>query len=186
MTQEGVSGSHIFNIYHVRAKQLAPPSVYPLRFVLWELWFYSPFKRWKVDGTPFLMFNTTIRPMSVAKEDQTSSADIIPRCLSFSRLVDTVAWCLRWRIKTSSVIIRLQQIEQFVKEIARLNWGLPLEMQRRLRVLHFFLEKHGSCLSRGGGPLSNVLISFRQKHLIILGKSHLTDLIIKQTLETND
>ncbi|XP_071576010.1 uncharacterized protein [Temnothorax nylanderi] len=124
------------------------------------------------------------------------SFDLLRQFSSFTMLRRVVAWCLRFinncrtkdkiegslssieltRAMTS--IIKLVQIESFAIEIHRLETGRPLKQNSNLMSLHPILDSNG--VMRVGGRLMHADLTYEQKHQIILpGKHHVTDLIIR-------
>ncbi|XP_076661119.1 uncharacterized protein LOC143364992 [Halictus rubicundus] len=174
------------------------------------IWWVGP--TW-LQNSSNLWPRTSDKPTDIPEEREmkpviltasTAEDSIISRFSTYTRLVRSIAYCLRFtkimghRIKNSAddasgsltgplkpveintARTRLEQLAQreaFSTEITSLQKQQALPKSSSLRSLNIFLDNNG--LLRVGGRLSNAPIDYDQKHPIILPSKHpLTDLII--------
>lgn len=164
-----------------------------------DLWWHGP--KWMTDGNPWPERMET--PETVLPELEsvtvtlttTVEASILDENLSYRKLTRVVAYCLRWRNRSTAPgnclltveeldkaeknIVRMVQRETFAQEIRDLENDPDVHRKSKLRGLDPVLDNEG--LIRVGGRLRNAAISEDQKHQLILPPRHyLTNLIMNE------
>ena len=82
------------------------------------------------------------------------------------------------------IIIKLVQNVEFVEDISTLKQGKQIIKKSKLFTLDPFLENHN--ILRVGGRIKNSMLSYSQKHLILLPRTHHeTNLIINSYHQQN-
>ncbi|XP_078051749.1 uncharacterized protein LOC144477893, partial [Augochlora pura] len=137
------------------------------------------------------VFDDAERRIATCVAMTTIDAGLLERFSSWSRLLRIVAWCLRWKprqmtrgalkavelVQARKIIIKLLQGFHFIEEFHLIRQCKPNKITGKLAKLHPFIDQDG--ILRVGGRLRNSTLSFKQKHPIILPKSHTTNLIIR-------
>ncbi|XP_073835826.1 uncharacterized protein [Musca autumnalis] len=123
---------------------------------------------------------------------------ILEKYSSFRRLKRVVAYVLRYieklRGKTfpefltvvelreaETIIIKGHQQEEFPEILTMLQNGAAVDHKHKLASLNPYLDEEG--LMRVGGRLQLSSLAYNEKHPVILNKSNLSDLIIKEAHE---
>ncbi|XP_055591547.1 uncharacterized protein LOC129743533 [Uranotaenia lowii] len=128
-------------------------------------------------------------PISVITATSTESFinDLTERFSSFRRMVNTIAYCRRLKLKKtdrpSSTILSCEEIEasenalislvqqqEFSSEWSQLQQGKPVPTKSRLRWFHPFLSE--SRVIRIGGRLSHATLPYNTRHQILLPGTH--------------
>lgn len=174
----------------------------PRTFLQNKIWFQGPSwlckkeAEWpnevmQLDTVPELKRNTCLLITS-------NEFGILEKYSSYSKLLRVVAYCLRWRssnkqigqletreIETAEIrVLKLLQATQFTHEIQKLQQKKELKNKSKIINLSPFLDEND--LIRVGGRLRKSLLTFAQKHPILLPSRHpLTDRIIKEIHETH-
>ena len=109
------------------------------------------------------------------------------RVSSWKKVVDITATILKWRFRSmdevdlwkraEQVVIKLIQTDCFATEIDSLQHGRKIPQSSSLLQLKPFLDKEG--LLRVGGRLQHAEIDYDARHPIILGRHHLTELLLR-------
>ena len=118
-----------------------------------------------------------------------ASGDWWSRFSKWTRLMGVVSRILSWqpkkllsgelRRKTELVLIRTVQQELFAEELEVLKAKKSLSKDSKLYQLNPFLDEEQ--LLRVGGRLQNSEMSYDAKHPVILGKHHITLLLLRHT-----
>lgn len=184
----------------------------PNKLINSELWWHGP--HWLTKTTkhwPSAEINA-FQDIEVPEKRLTKRAfistqadqDIFCQFSNFYKLQRTVAYCLRFFKNINSLkknkitgdlsvceleqalicLINLAQAVVFEKEISALKLNKNISKNSKLNSLNPFLDKDD--ILRVGGRLNKALISYNQKHPIILDKGHiLSKLIIESEHRRN-
>lgn len=168
--------------------------LYPKMLVDCDLWFSGPY--WlgdeKLPETPFSNEETNTYHTNAEEED-----NLFERFSSWRPLLRGLAIAMRWKnkirgplraeeiIEARKKAIRMQQGRTFDKEIRLLEAGKQIPAKHWLSTLNPWIDPETSLLRVGGRICHSKGLTDAQKHPILLSKSHLVDLIIRETHEKN-
>lgn len=192
------------DIHHVRTadnpSDCISRGVYPDALIKHPLWFTGPaFLQGELPYTPFRQkLEETVAHVTVddSTDDNCTNCDYVNRFSSYSKMINTIARCIRWKTKVKGplsveelqhaeeAVIRKVQQTLYKKQLALISKGQPVELRHMLSTLDPFIDPESGIL-RAGGRIERSTLPYHKKHPIILGKSHLTDLIIKKAHEEN-
>lgn len=146
-------------------------------------WLSDPEDQWPAEVLKKFPEIPEQRKVKCLKINSVDSS-ILLRFSSFVKLRRVVAFCLRWlpgnRLKgpltaeelqsAQSRIMRLVQSQEFPHEIKDLKKGRPLHCKSKLLALTPFIDDDQ--IIRVGGRLQHINRPYREKHPILLPKSH--------------
>ncbi|XP_049316212.1 uncharacterized protein LOC109579356 [Bactrocera dorsalis] len=159
-----------------------------------DIWWYGP--KWlKLSESqwPEVKTNDSARILLTSKDQNEFMDNLISRYSSWLKLQRVMAYILRFGKKqrnhqtvnlsaeelqsARNVIIRQTQKKLFKDEINKLMGEKHISNTSQIVNLNPFLDKTG--IMRVGGRLTNAELPYCKKHPIILSKSYLSSLIIK-------
>lgn len=196
--------------HHVRTEHnpadCASRGLTPKKLLEHSLWWHGPSflssesNQWPTSPEAYLEQDVPEKRarvhLAVAKIEIKES-DILTRFSSFSRLLRVTAWLLRWQKNhktshagTSNILspdelhcaecvwIRHAQSLFYHQELSALQRHHQLDNRSSIRSLSPFIDEES--MLRVGGRLKHALLSFDERHPIILSpKSHFTELVIQ-------
>lgn len=183
------------NWYHIGTREnpadLISRGAFPNQLIESNLWWHGP--QWlSQEPTQWPIRQCTKqKPIVLVTKKNSVSLSWLHKYSSFEKLIRVTALCLRFKTKVhkskhitlteqksaSKAILKMVQNEQYSYEITDLRNGHQVKKNSTLRNLDPFLD-HDSLL-RVKGRLVNSLLSYNQRHPIILPKHHVSKLIFE-------
>lgn len=153
-------------------------------------WLAKPENHWpqlKIEETSLEQRKIVSHAATIERQDLLLGAS------SWFRTVRALAYCLRMKHREAigsplttdelrnieKILIKKCQLEEFPDEVRRLKKKTEISSKSRLLTLNPFLDENG--IMRVGGRLQNAMITFNNKHPIILPRTHeVTQLMLEQ------
>lgn len=183
------------NWYHINTRQnpadLISRGAFPSQLIESNLWWHGPEWLSREPGQWPTKRDMNQTPTVLVMQQHPVEQSWLHKYSSFEKLVRIAAFCLRFKTKlskskyitiaeyqyASKAILKFVQREQYGNEIKDVQNSHQVKKTSTLRHLDPFLDSDG--LLRVKGRLENSLLSYNQRHPIILPKHHVSKLIFE-------
>ncbi|CAI6376681.1 unnamed protein product [Macrosiphum euphorbiae] len=187
--------THQANWYHINTRQnpadLISRGAFSSQLIESNLWWHGPEWLSREPGQwPTKLDMNQAHTVLVTQQNPVEQS-WLHKYSSFEKLIRIAAFCLRFKTKlskskfitiaeyryASKAILKVVQREQYGNEIKDIKNGHQVKKTSTLRHLDPFLDSDG--LLRVKRRLENSLLSYNQRHPIILPKHHVSKLIFE-------